>query len=132
MPALLFNLHSSELLIVALVAILVFGRRLPEVAAQAANGLGRLRAALERMRHETGIDHEIQEVRRNVRQGLEGVRARDLRQAAQERILAETGIDESTREALKDPLAEESGADPFAPAKDDAGEPDERKSAEDG
>ena len=133
MPALLFNLHSSELIIIALVAILVFGRRLPEVVAQAAHGLGRLRAGLEKMRQDTGIDRELREVQRNVNQGLEHVRARDLQRAAQERFLSESGIDEATRRdiaeatdveaVIHDPAADPSGDPTLDPSFDPSTDP---------
>ena len=53
------NLAPSELAVVAVVAILVWGRRLPQVVGQAAGVVQKVRRSLEDLRRETGIDTEI-------------------------------------------------------------------------
>jgi Sec-independent protein translocase protein TatA len=62
------NIGWSEMLLVALVSILVFGKRLPEVAGQAAHQVKKMRRALDDMRRESGIDQEIAEVERSLRE----------------------------------------------------------------
>lgn len=58
------NLNPWELVVIAIVAVLVFGKRLPEVTARGYREALRLRSALERMRRESGIDRELQSIRR--------------------------------------------------------------------
>lgn len=62
------NLSMSEALVVVVLAVLIFGRRLPEVAVQAMRGFQRLRRSLEDLRRETGVDAELREVRRTLRE----------------------------------------------------------------
>jgi len=65
--AILPNLGFQELTIIAAVAVLVFGKRLPEVAARAYAQLARLRHSLEDLRRETGIDRELRNIEYEVR-----------------------------------------------------------------
>ena len=64
MLALFGNLAPMELLLIAVVAILVFGGRLPEVAGRTFAQLRRFRRSLDDMRRETGIDREFRDIRR--------------------------------------------------------------------
>lgn len=81
----LLNLSPVEVAIIAIVAIVVFGRRLPEVAGQAAGAVQRLRRSLDDLRRETGIDREIQEARRAVESAVpRDVRTLDVRALARE------------------------------------------------
>jgi Sec-independent protein translocase protein TatA len=64
------NLGPGEVLLVAVVAVLVFGRRLPEVAGQAAGMVQRMRRSLAELRRETGIDQEILAARRSIEQSM--------------------------------------------------------------
>ncbi len=64
MLGLLFNLSLGELVAIGVVALLVFGSKLPEVAAQLAVQVQRARRTLQDLRRETGIDREMWEVRR--------------------------------------------------------------------
>ncbi len=58
------GLSPTELFVIAIVAILVFGARLPQVAGEAAATLQRFRRSLTDLRRETGIDQEIARARR--------------------------------------------------------------------
>lgn len=69
LPAFL-NLGPSEFVIIAVVAVLIFGRRLPEVAGQAAGMVQRMRRSLDDLRRETGIDREIQKARRSIHEAV--------------------------------------------------------------
>lgn len=62
------NINPTELMVIAVVAVLVFGRRLPEVAGQAAAHVGRARREFTKLRRETGIDDEIRDARRTFEQ----------------------------------------------------------------
>ncbi|MFN0243318.1 MAG: twin-arginine translocase TatA/TatE family subunit [Planctomycetota bacterium] len=63
MLGLIDNLGFGEFLIVGVAALLIFGKRLPEVAAQAGAQIAKFKRSLETMRRDTGIDQEIQKVR---------------------------------------------------------------------
>lgn len=62
------NLSGFELLLVVAIAILVFGRRLPEVAAHGAQRLIRLRRSMEAMWRDTGLSQEWRSLQREVDQ----------------------------------------------------------------
>jgi Sec-independent protein translocase protein TatA len=64
------TLGFPELLVVALAAVLVFGKRLPEVAARGYVQLQRTRRALSDMWRETGIDEEVRRVKRDVERSM--------------------------------------------------------------
>jgi Sec-independent protein translocase protein TatA len=98
MPFGLFlNLGAQEIVILAVVAIVVWGRRLPEVAGQAAGAVQRMRRSLDDLRRETGIDREIQNARRAVDEAVpRGVRTLDVRREARKLV------EEATRPAPAD------------------------------
>lgn len=82
-PLAFLNLGPSEIVVIAVVAILVWGRRLPEVAGQAAGVMQRMRRSLDDLRRETGIDREIQNARRAVNEAVpRAVRTLDVRREA--------------------------------------------------
>jgi len=66
MLAFIFNFGPSEFVIVLVVAILVFGKRLPAVAVQAASAVQKARRSLADLRRETGIDEELRKARREI------------------------------------------------------------------
>ena len=66
MLAFIFNFGPFEFVIVLVVAILVFGKRLPVVAVQAASALQKARRSLADLRRETGIDEELRQARREI------------------------------------------------------------------
>jgi len=70
LPALIGNLDTGELVIVMLVAVLIFGRRLPEVASQAGRQIVKLRRSLDSAWRDTGMEREIREVRRNIQEAI--------------------------------------------------------------
>ena len=61
------NLAPMEMLLLAVVAVLVFGKRLPEVAGRGYSQIRRWRQSLDQLRRETGIDNEFHNIKRNVR-----------------------------------------------------------------
>lgn len=68
MLAFIQNINPTELVLIAVVAILVFGRRLPEVAGRAAAHAQRARRAFNDLRRDSGIDDELREARRTFEQ----------------------------------------------------------------
>lgn len=113
MPFVAFlNLGAQEIVILAVVAIVVWGRRLPEVAGQAAGAVQRMRRSLDDLRRETGIDREIQNARRAVDEAVpRGVRTLDVRREARKLV------EEATRPAAahEAPAAPTSGSAPEEP-----------------
>jgi Sec-independent protein translocase protein TatA len=106
------NLSPTEVVIIFVVAIVVFGRRLPEVAGQAAGALQRMRRSLDDLRRETGIDREIRSARRAFEDAVpREVRSLDVRRSAKE------GLDKAIKTAEVGP--EE--LPPVPPAKRDVG-----------
>lgn len=67
MLAFLTNIGLPELTVIAGLAVIIFGRRLPEVAAKAYGEVVRLRRTIERLRRETGIDRELRDIEFTVR-----------------------------------------------------------------
>jgi Sec-independent protein translocase protein TatA len=76
------NLGGTELLLVMVAALLVFGKRLPQVAGDAARQMAKLRRSLDEAWRETGMEKEIQQVRRD----LETAIPRDLSIADMARV----------------------------------------------
>lgn len=72
------DLGFQELLLVALASVIIFGRRLPQVAARGYAQFQRVRRTLTQMWRETGIEEELRRVQRE----LEHAVPRDLDPAA--------------------------------------------------
>lgn len=96
MFALFGNLDFTELLVIAAAAIMIFGRRLPEVAVRGAAQLVRLRRTVTQMWRDAGIEDEIRRVRREIDRSVprlpsadQMVREADRRRRALE-VTAET------------------------------------------
>ena len=68
MLALIGNLDFLELLVIAVVAIMVFGKDLPKVAMRGAAQLMKLRKEVSRMWREAGLEEELRKVRRDLDQ----------------------------------------------------------------
>ncbi len=66
--AFLTNINPTELVVIVVVAILIFGRRLPEVAGRAAGHLQRARQALGELKRESGLDEELRTAREAMRE----------------------------------------------------------------
>ena len=85
MPALIDNLGGLELLLVFGAALLVFGKRLPEVAGQAGRQLVKVRRSLDAAWRDTGMEKELRDVKRD----LESAIPRDLSIGDMARIASE-------------------------------------------
>ncbi|MBK7878764.1 MAG: hypothetical protein IPJ77_24155 [Planctomycetes bacterium] len=85
--ALIGNLDTTELIVVVIAAVLVFGRRLPQVAAQAGAQVGKLRRQLDAAWKDSGVDKEVREVQRSIESIRDAV-PRDLSAGALARTAA--------------------------------------------
>lgn len=83
MFALLENLGTTEILICAVAALLVFGRRLPEVAAQAGSTLSKFKRNLDDAIHESGVEKEIRKIKQSMPNDLS---MRDVARAASRKV----------------------------------------------
>lgn len=83
----MFGLSFIEIIVVVVVAILVFGDRLPTVAAEAATFVTRMKRSLADLRRETGIDREFAEARRAIENSVpRSVRNFDLPRTVREEV----------------------------------------------
>lgn len=68
MLAFIGNLGFPELVLIALVAVLIFGKDLPQAASKAYVQVRKLRNAVDDLRRESGIDKELRDIERTVRE----------------------------------------------------------------
>jgi Sec-independent protein translocase protein TatA len=114
MLALMDNLGGVELLIVMVVGLLVFGKKLPQVAGDAAKQLVKLRRSLDEAWRDTGMQQEVQ----NVKRDLETAIPRDLSLGDMAR-LASAEMDKRIR-ANEDATRAEKKAEPTATTSSEA------------
>ena len=98
--ALFESLGGSELVIVGIAALLVFGKRLPEVATQAGKQIAKLRHGLDQSWKETGLDKEINELKEVLPNVAPSELARNASRRFQQRL-----ADKARRDGL-DPAAQ--------------------------
>lgn len=67
MIAFINNLSFGETLVIGVLAILFFGRRLPEVAAQAGAKLQDLKRSMNDLRRDIGLDEQLREAQERMR-----------------------------------------------------------------
>lgn len=67
MLALFGNISGLEVGLILLLAVMIFGSRLPEVASRVYTQFRRFREGVDRFRRDTGIDREMREIQRSVR-----------------------------------------------------------------
>ncbi len=68
MPAILGNLGPGEIVLILIIAVLIFGDRLPEAASKAYLQFRKLRQSVDDLRRESGIDRELHRIERSVRE----------------------------------------------------------------
>ena len=117
MFAIFEDIGMSEILVIGVVGVLLFGKRLPEVAGQAGQQLVKLRRSLAQVKAESGMDQEVRKLQRTIEEAIPrdfsvGEVARLASARVQERI--ESARKEVDAEVGK-PLAEATG-EPKAPA----------------
>jgi Sec-independent protein translocase protein TatA len=66
--SLIGNIAPMEVLLIAILAVIVFGKRLPSVAGQVYAQFRRARGTLDRLRRESGIEQELRDIERSVRE----------------------------------------------------------------
>ena len=97
--ALFDSLGGSELFIVGIAALLVFGKKLPEVAAQAGKQIAKLRHGVDKSWKETGLEEEI----RDIKHALPDVSPAELARSASRRF--QQRVAENARREGLDPAA---------------------------
>lgn len=65
------SLSLGETVLIVVIAILVFGKRLPQVAGQLTGQIVRARRALSDLRRETGLDEELRQARDAVHEAVD-------------------------------------------------------------
>ena len=68
MLALFGSFGTPEIILIAIVAVLVFGTDLPQAASTAYLQLRKLRNAVDDLRRDSGIEREIRDIERSVRE----------------------------------------------------------------
>src|SRR5439155_24095995 len=94
--AFLEHIGTFELLIVGIAALLVFGKRLPEVASQAGTALARFKRDLSKTWDDTGMEREIRKLKEALPKDMS---VSDVARIAAERM--EKRIRENVAEAEK-------------------------------
>ena len=108
MPAILWNLGWFEVVLVAILAVVVFGGRLPQVAGQVVRVMAKLRRMFDDLRRDAGIDRAMRDVQDTMRD-----------------IDREASIDPEPPPPPELPDESESGEEPAEVAPEDRREPEE-------
>ena len=66
--AFLSDLGPGEIVVILVVAVLIFGKNLPQAASKAYLQVRKLRTAIDDLRRDTGIDRELRNIERTVRE----------------------------------------------------------------
>ena len=66
--ALFGNIGMMEMVLILVVAVLIFGKDLPQAASKAYMQARKLRSAVDDLRRESGIDQELRNIERTVRE----------------------------------------------------------------
>ena len=64
------DIGMSEILVIGIVGVLLFGKRLPEVASQAGQQLVKFRRSLQQVKAESGMDQEVRKIRRTIEEAI--------------------------------------------------------------
>lgn len=68
MLAFLTNLGLPELVVIVVIAVLIFGKNLPQAASKAYLQVRKLRNAVDDLRRDSGIEREIRNIERSMRE----------------------------------------------------------------
>jgi len=115
--AFFWNLSFGEIAVVLILAVLIFGKRLPQVAGEAYRTVAKLRRHFEDLRRESGIDREIFDVKRTFRDAA--------REAEAEPVVKKAPVPDTPKwsEDRREEVADEPDAEPAEPSgSKDAGE----------
>jgi Sec-independent protein translocase protein TatA len=103
------DIGMSEILVIGVFGVLLFGKRLPEVASQAGQQLVKFRRSLQQVKAESGMDQEVRKIQRTLEEAIPrdfsvGEVARLASARVQERIQsARKEIDEQVGKPLAEP-----------------------------
>ena len=132
--AFLGNVGPQEIVLLLVVAVLIFGKDLPQAASKAYLQVRKLRNAVDDLRRETGIDRELRNIERTVREAEWEARnpepARPSTPTLPRRALASPGEGSAPAEPTQAPVEIETPAEPEA-GTPGAGSPDEPSSSPD-
>ena len=125
MLALIGNLDWFELVIIFVGALLVFGKRLPEVAMRAAVQIGRVKRQVSEMWRQAGLEDELRKMRREIEQNLPRPdlrlpRPADLSRKAKSAMDDMLDPDFEPRVAEPDPVPEELDPDAYRASEHDS------------
>jgi Sec-independent protein translocase protein TatA len=116
--ALFEDLGFPELVVIGIAGVLLFGKRLPEVAGQAGQQLVKFRRSLQQVKAESGMDQEVRKIQRTLEEAI----PRDLSVGEVAR-LASARVSERIQSARREldeqvgkPLAQAQDPAPAAPA----------------
>ncbi len=116
----MFDIGFSELMVIALVALIVIGpERLPRVARTAGHLLGRLQRYVGDVKADINREIQLEELKKIQQQVAE--QARSMEQSVNEQLKS---VETSLNESIAQGIGEKSDAPPVAtsvPAADDAG-----------
>ena len=127
MLAFFSKLGFTELIVIAVFGIMVFGRNLPRIAVQVAAQLTKMRRSLNKVWRETGVQDEIRRMQREMREVEYEVRDAANRAAdAEEAAEGATGEDGESFEGAEHDVPYHEGEVP----PDDDGEEDSPDSGE--
>lgn len=80
------DLGFSELVLIGVASVLFFGKRLPEVAAQAGAQIAKFRRSLQDIKQETGMDHEVRKLQRTFESVRHDLSVSELAMAAKQKV----------------------------------------------
>jgi len=64
------DVGMSEILVIGVFGVLLFGKRLPEVASQAGAQLVKFRRSLQQVKAESGMDQEVRKIQRVIEDAI--------------------------------------------------------------
>src|SRR5262245_49552352 len=103
----LTNLGTSEMILIVLVAVLIFGKDLPQAASKVYLQMRKLRGQFDDLRRDTGIDQELRRIERTVREA-----EWEARRPAPPAPPAPPGVPRAEPSALPSPPATEPRTEP--------------------
>ena len=108
MLAIIGNFGWGETLITLVIAVLIFGKNLPEVAGRVFGHIRRARQAIEGLRRETGIDRDFREMGRAMQDAERD--AREVSPIPPSTSPPSPGLTREPEDGSTPPVAEESQA----------------------
>lgn len=122
MFAIFEDVGFSEILIIGVVGVLLFGRRLPEVASQAGQQLVKFRRSLQQVKADSGMEQEMRKIQRTFEDAIPrdlsvGEVARLASARVQERLQsARNELDAEVQKPIEPPAGSAPPATPATPA----------------